>query len=155
MNIEQSFRKVSPFAGLYFIADAIKSLNVSKLINNSLPARSTNAVYKYSDVALSLFSNSLLQGQRLSDLSVVKQKVFSGLGFKIPSPDTVEYCCKEIKPFVCVEHVRNHKGKVIEHQYCYSPKMNALLPSLALKTVQLKKGNQGYTLDFDHMVIAN
>lgn len=155
MNIEQSFRKVSPFAGLYLIAGAIKSLNVSKLIDNSLPSRSANAVYKYSDVALSLFSNSLLQGQRLSDLSVVKHKVFSGLGFKIPSPDTVEYCCQEIKPLVYVGHVLNHKGKVIEHQHCYSAKMNALLPALALKTGQLKKGIQGYTLDFDHMVIAN
>ena len=155
MNIEQSFRKVSPFAGLYFIADAIKTLNISQLINSSLPSRSVNAVYKYSDIALSLFSNSMLQGQRLSDLEVVKQKVFSGLGFLIPSPDTVEYCCQEIKPVTCVEHLMNHKGKVIEHQHCFSPKMNALLPTLALKTGQLKTGDQGYTIDFDHMVVDN
>lgn len=155
MNIEQSFRKVSPFAGLYCIADAVKRLNISQLIDNNLPSRSVNAVYKYSDIALSLFSNALLQGQRLSDLSVVKQKVFSGLSFKIPSPDTVEYCCQEIKPFVCNEQIMNHKGKVIDHQHCYSPMLNALLPSVALKTGLLKRGAQGYTLDFDHLVIAN
>ena len=153
MNIEQSFRKVSPFAGLYFIADALKSLNISELINSSLPSRSANAIYKHSDVALSLFSNALLQGQRLSDLGVVKEKVFAGLGFKIPSPDTVEYACQELRPVVCVEQILNIKAKVIEHQHCYSPRLNNLLTALALKTKQLKKGAQGYTLDFDHIVI--
>ena len=155
MNIEQSFRKVSPFAGLYFIANSLKSLNISSFINNNLPSRSLNAHYAYADIALSLFSNTLLQGQRLSDLAVVKQKVFSCLGFKIPSPDTVEYCSQELKPAICIEHLMNQKGKVIEHQHCYSPKMNRLIGALALKLGQLKTGDQGYTLDFDHMVIPN
>jgi len=75
--------------------NGFKALNVSELINNSLPSRSANAVYKHSDVALSLFSKTLLHGQRLSDLGVVKEKVFTGLGFKIPSPDTDEYACQE------------------------------------------------------------
>jgi len=155
VNIDQSFRKISPFAGLYFIANSLNHLNISCFINKNLPSRSFNAHYSYSDIALSLFSNALLQGQRLSDLQVVKQKVFPGLGFKIPSPDTVEYCCQELKPAICIEHLINHKGIVIEHQHCYSPKLNSLLPAIALKTGQLKTGNQGYTLDFDHMVIAN
>lgn len=153
MNIEHSTRNISPCAGLYLIVDAANRLNISQFINSNLPNRSPNAVYKYADVVLSLSANSMLLGDRLSDLALVKQKYAVNQGFKIPSADTVEYACQELKPLVCQESILNQKGQIIEHQHCFQPKMNALLSALALKTGVLKTGNQGYTLDFDHMVI--
>lgn len=154
VNIEQSHRKVSPFAGFYFIVDALTRLGINSFISDHLPKRSANATYSYADIALSLFANCMLEGERLSDLVLIKEKFFAGQGFLIPSPDTVEYACQQLKPAVCVEQLMNQKGNIIEHQHCYSPLMNALLLSLAIKTGQLKTGSQGYTIDYDHMVLA-
>jgi hypothetical protein len=155
VNIEHSSRNITPYAGLYFISDALNKLNISSFINSNLPKRSPNAKYKYSDIVLSLFANCMVQGERLSDLSIVKKKFSTKQGFKIPSADTVEYACQELKPLFCNETILNNKGQVIEHQHCFQPKMNSLLAATGLKTGLLKKGNQGYTLDFDHLVSPN
>jgi hypothetical protein len=153
VNIEHSSRNISPYGGFYFIAKALKDLNVSGFINSRLPSRSINAKYKYSDIALSLFVNCMVQGERLSDLTIVKGKFSARHGFQIPSADTIEYACQELKPVICNETVINQKGQTIEHQHCFQPKMNSLLVGLGIQTGVLKKGNQNHTLDFDHMVV--
>jgi len=106
VNIEHSSRNISPYGGFYFIAKALKDLNISGFINSRLPSRSINAKYKYSDIALSLFVNCMVQGERLSDLTTVKGKFSARHGFQIPSADTIEYACQELKPVICNERVK-------------------------------------------------
>ncbi len=69
----------------------------------------------------------------------------------MPSPDTVEYVCQELKQ----KNTIAFGLKGVKHELNYNNKFNEVLISLGVKTKQLKVGEQGYVLDYDNVVIEN
>lgn len=149
-KIKHSNKNITPFGGLNFIYNALNTANIPQYIDNKVGYRSVFAQYSYSDIVLSLFGNALCQGSFVSDLEIFKQKFSSPFFSKIPSPDTVEYACQELKTENIVLKTENN----IEHQLNYNQSLNHTLVALCVKTNQLKS-NEGYTLDFDNVVIEN
>lgn len=149
-KVTQSDKNITPYGGLNFIYEAVSRAGLDKFLDAQIGCRSLLAKYSYSDVVLSLLGNSLVQGSFISDLRTLKDKYSAQFFSKIPSADTVEYVCQELKS---ANIVKNKNG--IEHELNYIPSLNASLVSLAIKTGQLKTGEQNYTLDYDNVVMEN
>jgi len=96
-KITLSFKNITPFGGLNFIYNAINRSGIALFIDKQIGSRSLWAKYSYSDVVLSLFGNALAQGSFIADLEVLKGRFFKQVFNKIPSPDTVEYVCQELR----------------------------------------------------------
>jgi hypothetical protein len=151
-KVKQSNQTITPFGGLNFIYDAIKRAELDSCIDKLIGYRHIKAKYSYSDIVLSLFGNSLCQGEYISDLSQLKNKFSGQLFSKIPSADTVEYACQELKQ-VTVFTPSVHTTDVT-HEINYNTNLNNGLVSLCVKAGLLEKGTKDYTLDFDNVVIA-
>lgn len=150
-EVTKSSKNITPFGGLNFIYDALGRAGIDKFIDQKIGYRSILAKYSYSDVVLSLFGNTLVQGSFISDLELLKEKYSDQVFHKIPSPDTVEYVCQELKQPNLIKKGPNE----IEHELNYNNKFNEVLISLGVKTKQLNIGEQGYILDFDNVVVNN
>jgi len=150
-KVKQSNKNVTPYGGLNFIYDVISRSGIDSYLDGQIGCRSILAQYSYSDVVLSLLGNTLTQGSFIADLEVMKAKFSEQVFHKIPSPDTVEYACQELKQPTIVR--TTPKGVV--HELNYINRFNETLIALAVKTKQLKVGKGGYTLDFDNVVIEN
>lgn len=150
-KVTKSDKNITPFGGLNFIYNAVSRAGIDNFIDKQLGSRSACAVYSYADVVLSLFGNTLVQGSFVADLEVLKAKFSDQVFHKIPSPDTVEYVCQELR----VANVVKQGSKGVVHELNYNNKFNDVLISLAVKTKQLNVGESGYILDFDNVVIAN
>jgi len=152
MQVTNSEREVTPFGGINFVYQAIEQFGLPRFLDNELGHRSIFTKYTHSDVVLSLFAKSLTQGSCLSDLEVVKAKLAGQRFSPIPSPDTVEYVCQGLKQ-------SNQEKTTIDgvvHQLNYDNRLNKLLVKLAGKCNLLKPSDgQGYTLDYDNVVIEN
>jgi Transposase DDE domain group 1 len=151
-KVTQSFKNITPFGGLNFIYDAINRKGLKQFIDKQLGSRHVLAHYSYSDILLSLFGNSLCQGEYISDIQILKSKFSAQVFGKIPSPDTVEYACQELKTNT-INIVSEHDSK-ITHQINYNNSLNKSLVALAIETQQLNKENKTYILDFDNVVVA-
>ena len=149
-KVKQSLKNITPFGGLNFIYNAINESKTSVFIDEKLGIRNFRCTYSYSDIVLSLLGNSLCNGEYVSDLEHLKNKFKDQLFRKIPSPDTVEYVCQELKTQTKEETTTNG----VVHQFNYDNKKNQILIELSLKTGQLKKAEK-YTLDFDNVVLEN
>ena len=150
-KVINSDKNVTPYGGLNFIYQAMRRAGIEEYLNKEMGARSMLAIYSYADVVYSLLGNALTQGSFLADLEVLKEKYSEQFFNRIPSPDTVEYVCQELKTATIIK--KTPQG--IEHQINYSNKLNATLAGLALKTNQLSTGSSDYTLDFDHLITEN
>ena len=149
-KVSQSSKNVTPYGGLNLAYQAMNGIGLAQFLNDQMGLRNKRSEYSYSDVVYSLFGNVLVQGSYIADLELLKEK-FSQQYFKhIPSPDTVEYVCQELK----VANIINETDKGVIHQLNYNDKMNDTLVGLAIKTKQLKAG-EGYTLDHDNVIIEN
>ena len=152
MQVTNSEREVTPFGGINFVYQAIEQFGLPGFLDKELGARSIFAKYTHSDVVLSLFAGSLTQGSCLSDLEIVKAKLAGQRFSPIPSPDTVEYVCQGLKQ---PNQVKTTIDGVV-HQLNYDNRLNELLVKLASKCNLLKSSDgQGYTLDYDNVVIEN
>ena len=138
------------FGGLNFIYNAINRSKIDTFIDQKLGYRNFRAHYSYSDIVLSLLGNSLCNGEYVSDLENLKNKFSHQYFTKIPSPDTVEYACQELK--TVTEQDTTTKG--IVHQFNYDNQKNKALISLCIKTGQLKV-REKHTMDFDNVVLEN
>lgn len=152
LKVTQSSKNITPFGGLNFIYDAINRKGLKTFIDKQLGSRHALAKYSYSDILLSLFGNSLCQGECIADLQTLKSKFSEQVFTKIPSPDTVEYACQELKT-TTLEIVSEHDSKIL-HQINYNTELNKSLIALAIETKQLENENKTYTLDFDNVVVA-
>jgi len=150
-KVIHSDKNITPFGGLNFIYQAMNSIGLDKFLDVQIGLRSVLAQYSYSDVVYSLLGNSLTQGSFVADLEVLKEKYSKQIFNKIPSPDTVEYVCQELKTLT----ILNETDKGVFHQLNYNNKMNETLVSLAVKTKQLSAENTGYTLDYDNVITEN
>ncbi|MDP3929923.1 MAG: IS1380 family transposase [Bacteroidota bacterium] len=150
-KVTTSSKNITPFGGLNFIYDALNRSGIDKFINKKIGSRNVSATYSYSDVVLSLFGNTLVQGSFISDLEILKEKYSDQVFHKIPSPDTVEYVCQELKQ----NNIVLMSSKGVKHELNYNQKFNEALICLGVKTNQLKANEQGYVLDFDNVVIEN
>ncbi len=151
-KVTQSSKNITPFGGLNFIYDAINRKGLKQFIDKQLGYRSVLARYSYSDILFSLLGNSLCQGEYISDLQTLKNKFKDQEFCKIPSPDTVEYACQELKTST-LKIASEHDSK-ITHEINYNNQLNKSLIALAIETDQLKTDNKTYVLDFDNVVIA-
>ena len=152
MQVTNSEKNVTPFGGLNFVHRAIEQFGLPDFLDNELGHRSIFAKYTHADIVLSLFAGSLTQGTCLSDLEIIKAKLAGQQFSPIPSADTVEYVCQKLK--------QSNKVKAtidgVVHQLNYDNRLNKLLVKLAVKCNQLKPSyEQGYTLDYDNVVIEN
>lgn len=153
-KVTQSSKNITPFGGLNFIYEAFSSMRIQQHIDKQIGSRNYRAKYKYSDILLSLFGNCLCNGEFISDLEYLKLK-FKDQEFNfIPSPDTVEYACQELKVKNEVTTTQT-KAKVIEHQINSNDMLNKALVNLSVFTKQLQSGKQGYVLDYDNVVVEN
>jgi hypothetical protein len=150
-KVTHSYKNITPLGGLNFILKAIADKGLYQYLGDQLGARSINAKYSYSDIVLSLFANAVSQGSYISDMAHLKEIYKEQFFQNIPSPDTVEYACQELKTPMIIENT----DKGVVHWFNYSDKMNALLIGLAVKSGVLRSSTQGYTLDFDNVVIEN
>lgn len=150
-KIIHSRKNITVFGGLNFIYRAITDRKIDKYINSQLGHRGPLAVYQHSDIVLSLFGNCLVQGSYLSDLELFKEKYSQQRFRKIPSADTVEYVCQQLKTPTIIK--TTDKGVV--NQINYSDKMNKSLVGLAVKSGMLKAGDNGYVLDYDNVILEH
>jgi hypothetical protein len=150
-KVKQSNKNVTPFGGLNFIYNAISRSGIGSFIDQKIGYRSVLAQYSYSDVVMALFGNALTQGSFVADVEVFKAKFADQVFHKIPSPDTIEYVCQELKQPTIVQTT----GKGVIHELNYNNHFNETLVSVAVETKQLKAGVGGYTMDFDNVVIEN
>jgi hypothetical protein len=149
-KITQSSRNITAFGGLNFVFDALLKLKSHVFIDQKLGNRNYRDQYSYSDIVFSLLGNSLCNGEYISDLEHLKSKFKHQIFTQIPSPDTVEYACQELKTKTIEE--KTIDGVV--HQFNFDNNKNEALVELCLKTGQLKSGEK-YTLDFDNVVLEN
>lgn len=149
-KVSKSLKNITPFGGLNFIYNAINRSKFDTFIDEKLGYRNFRAHYSYSDIVLSLLGNSLCNGEYISDLENLKNKFSCQYFTKIPSPDTVEYACQELKTATIQEITADG----IVHQFNYDNNKNNALIGLCVKTGQLKS-TEKYTLDFDNVVLEN
>ena len=149
-KVTLSSKNITPFGGLNFILNAIDKAKLPQFIDYKLGYRSPNAIYSYSDIVLSLLSNSLTQGSFISDLASLKLKFSDQIFNAIPSADTVEYACQELKTNTIFETSTNN----VQHELNYNQHFNESLVALLVKTGQLKV-NEKNIFDFDNVVIPN
>ena len=150
-KIIHSDKNITTLGGLNFIYTAIIDKSLDQYIDSQLGLRSANAKYSFADIVLSLFGNAISQGSYIADIEHLKENYKEQFFQNIPSPDTVEYACQELKTPTTIE--KTDKGVI--HQFNYSNKINETLVGLAVKTGMLKPGTNRYTLDFDNVVIEH
>ena len=149
-KVKQSNKNITPFGGLNFILQAFSKKGIDNILDRSIGFRNVRAKYSYSDVVLSLFCNSLCMGDYISDLSTLKSKFKDQFFSNIPSADTIEYVCQELKTPTIIE--TTDSGVV--HEFNYNNSMNLSLLDLAIETGQLEVNvKTNYTLDFDNVVV--
>ena len=151
-KVTKSLKNITPFGGLNFIYEAISKSNIPQFIDNQIGSRNYRATYTYSDVLLSLFGNCMCNGECVSDLENFKNKYNDQYFNYIPSPDTIEYVCQELKVKNTIELTENN-FKVIEHEINNNDKLNKALVNLCVHTSLLKQGKQGYVMDYDNVVV--
>jgi hypothetical protein len=149
-KIKHSTRNYTPYGGLNFIYQAMNRMGLDKFINEQIGYRSAWAQYSYAEIVYSLFGNVLTQGTFIADLEVFKDKYCGQVFNKIPSPDTVEYACQELKTPTLIKET----GEGVIHQLNYDNKMNKTLVGLAVKTNQLNSEGE-YTIDYDNVITEN
>jgi hypothetical protein len=150
-KITQSRKNITPYGGLNFIYQAMNVMGLDKFLDARIGSRSVFAQYTYSNVVYSLFGNALTQGSFVADLAMLKEKYSKQVFGKIPSPDTVEYVCQELKTSTIT--VQTDTAAV--HELNYNNAMNETLVALAVKTKQLSPACTDYTLDFDNVIVEN
>ena len=142
---------ITPYGGLFFTADIFNKKGVKPFIDKLLGSRSYNAKFTYSDLVISLLYNNLCCGSFLSDLNLLKERLPKSIQNHIPSPDTVEYCAQELK----TQNTEIVTENNIKHQININPKINKLLPELAVKLGLIDPNSKDLTLDFDHVILEN
>lgn len=150
-KVKQSDKNITPFGGLNFIYDAMNRIGLDEFLDKRIGYRHFLAHYSYSDIVYSLFGNSFTQGSFVADLETLKEKYSKQVFNKIPSPDTVEYVCQELKTPNIIVLTENE----VRHTLNYNNAMNETLVALALKTKQLSAEYTDYTLDYDNVIIEN
>lgn len=150
-KIIKSNKNITPFGGLNFIYHAMNRMELDKFLDEKIGCRSILAKYSYADVIYSMFGNTLTQGSFIADLEVLKGKYSKQVFNKIPSPDTVEYVCQELK----TPNIIQIADKGVVHQLNYNNRMNETLVALAVRTGQLVSEKADYTLDYDNVIIEN
>jgi hypothetical protein len=151
-KVIHSDKNITAFGGLNFIYKAIKDRGLDKYLDERLGTRGKCARYSYSDIVLSLLGSCLAQGSFVSDIEKFREK-YQGQFFRnIPSADTVEYACQQLKT-ATIKDTRNTK---VTHFVNYCNEMNQSLVGLGVKSGLLKAGgDNGYTLDFDNVIIEH
>ena len=148
-KVKQSQKNITPFGGLNFIYNAVSAAGIDKYIDEQMGQRSIYAKYSYADVALSLFGNALTLGSFVADLGDLKSKFSEQVFNKIPSPDTVEYVCQELKQATIIKTGK----KDVVHELNYNQSFNDTLVGLCVKTKQLNVNTLGYIMDYDNVVM--
>jgi hypothetical protein len=151
-KVIHSDKNITAFGGLNFIFKAIKDRGLDKYLDERLGARGRCARYSHSDIVLSLLGSCLVQGSFVCDIEKLREK-YQGQFFRnIPSADTVEYACQQLKEST----IKDISNKKATHFLNYSNDMNQSLVGLAVKSGLLKTGgDHKYTLDFDNVIVTH
>ncbi len=150
-KIKHSSQNITPFGGLNFIDSLFKQKKLPAFIDKTLGFRNYRAKYAYSDIVFSLLNNSLCNGEFVSDLKYLKEKITEKLQDFIPSHDTIEYAFQELKiPNRVIVTPDN-----IVHEINQNKNINNLLLGVCVKLNLLKPEVKDYTLDFDNVVLDN
>lgn len=150
-KIRHSSENITPFGGLNFINSLLKRNNVHGFIDTTLGFRNYRAKYTHSDIVFSLLKNSLCNGEFVSDLKYLKEKIAENMKRLIPSHDTVEYAFQELKTPNKVIITENN----IKHEVNHNKKINDLLIGVCVNLNLLKSDVKDYVLDFDNVVLDN
>lgn len=150
-KIKHSSKNITPFGGLNFIDNLLRENKIPDFINQTLGFRNYRAEYSYSDILLSLLKNALCNGEYVSDLKYLKEKVTQDMKNFIPSHDTVSYASHELKtPNKVVITPEN-----IKHEINQNKNINNLLLTSCVELGLLKTEVEDYVLDLDNIVLTN
>ena len=83
--------------------------------------------------------NIMSQGSFLSDIAHFKSKFSQQVFNNIPSADTVEYMCQELKSPTTIITTISPKKQII-HELNYNQELNETVAALAVKLKQLPLG---------------
>ena len=147
-KVKNSSRNITPFGGLNFVFSALDKLDISPIITEKIGIRKPNAQYSYTEIVHTFLANCLAQGSVLSDIETLNSKMQGQEIKKLPSADTIEYVCQELKTNNIIL-----KNGDITHEFNFNNKLNETLLAIALKTNLLKANTDGYIVDFDNIVI--
>lgn len=141
--------KITPFGGIFYVADVFNTSGLRELIDRVLGVRSTWIGYQYSDIIGSIFNTFLCGGDHLEDITT---KLGSDLrmmpGARVPSSDTLARGLKELADDGIV--LKSESGA--EYLHDYHEKLNSLLLDMTMKTGILREG-QSIDVDFDNEFI--
>jgi len=148
MKLIKNEEKINPFGGLNFILDSLYKNRIPELIDQKLGKRPHQAGYKYSDILLNLWSIFFCGGDCAEDLQEHLKPHFERVPYlKTPSPDTLLRGVQSLKSSN-IEYTATGKSHVFNQ--------NQLLAGLnldMLKKLGLLKENEGYTLDYDNVIV--
>lgn len=154
-KVTQSTKNITSFGGLNFIFDALFKKEINKHIDNKLPARNVRAKYSYSDLLFSLMGNAMCNGEYVSDIALFAQKYKKQTFNNIPSPDTIEYMCQELKVKNTNYEDVSSKGKEIVNEINDNKRLNDTLVSLISYCKLIDPKDTEITMDYDNAVIFN
>lgn len=147
-KIKNSSENISSFSGLNFIFSAIAAKGIPDFINKKIGFRNFRAKYSYSDIILSLFGNSLTEGEFVSDIQFFKDNFDNQIFTQIPSHDTVEYASQELK----TENELIVTDKGTRHEINKNLILNSLLPAICVN-LGLLSSTEKYVLDYDNVIL--
>lgn len=150
-KIRHSSQNITPFGGLNFIKKLFSDKKLPEFISKKLGKRNYRAKYSYADILFSLLNNSLCNGEFVSDLKHLKEKIAENMKGSIPSHDTVEYALQELK----IANKTVVTDNNITHQINHNKNVNNLLLGVCVHLGLLKTEEKDYVLDFDNVVLNN
>lgn len=148
VQVKKSFYQ--SFGGLNFIETDIQKIKFADLVAQTIGLRSVLAQYSYGDLLKNIFYNTLIGGDVLDDLNVLKQQLQDHPHLHIASPDTIEYAFQELCQ--ATQTITTNSGVV--HSINEHKGFNSLLIKLCSQT-GLLKSTKNYTLDYDGHIIEN
>ncbi|MCP4176684.1 MAG: IS1380 family transposase [bacterium] len=148
IKVEKSNKKHNPFGGINFVIDDIKEKGLCDLIDNQLNERTPQAIYKYSDVLIALWSIFLCGGDAAEDIEThLREQLLEVPDMNVMSADTILRVLKELKTD---KKIHNNDGVI--HEYNDNIDLNKLNIKIQ-KQVGLIREDCLYDYDFDHQFI--
>ena len=149
-KVQKTLQSITPFAGVYFLNEAITLSGLSKLIDTELGVRSTFG-YQYSEIFSTIFNLFYCGGDCMEDVQVHLRSTLENIpNGRIPSADTLLRGIKELT----TENTEVISSSGKSYQFNINKKMNDLNIKSLLLTDQLKVG-ESYDLDYDNQIIEH
>jgi len=168
LKVTRSDRKVTPYGGVIPILKILRDHGIPDLINKVLGKRPPQAQYSYDEIIITMLMMIYCGCDRLSNITLLEEKLAGVLGFEIPSHDTIGRVLKSLATKNNIsEHVtrgkitskdeRKRKGRktyeiITVRETNENHKLNELLVR-TLKSFKVLSADENTTVDIDATII--